>query len=48
MTMIRDPNSLYYESIDMQGAHHPQTILAYDNERSDAVGAARCAAAAAR
>jgi DMSO/TMAO reductase YedYZ molybdopterin-dependent catalytic subunit len=25
-----DPNSLYYESIDMQSAHHPQTILAYD------------------
>src|SRR5579863_4182589 len=24
------PNDLYYESIDMQGAHHPQTILAYD------------------
>ncbi len=29
------PNSLYYESIDMQGAYHPQTILAYDmNDQS--------------
>ncbi len=29
------PNSLYYESIEMQGAYHPQTILAYDmNDRS--------------
>jgi DMSO/TMAO reductase YedYZ molybdopterin-dependent catalytic subunit len=24
------PDSLYYGSIDMQGARHPQTILAYD------------------
>jgi DMSO/TMAO reductase YedYZ molybdopterin-dependent catalytic subunit len=30
MVMDESPNGLYYESIDMQGAHHPQTILAYD------------------
>jgi DMSO/TMAO reductase YedYZ molybdopterin-dependent catalytic subunit len=30
MDMDEGPNGLYYESIDMQGAHHPQTILAYD------------------
>lgn len=30
MAMDESPNGLYYESIDMQGAHHPQTILAYD------------------
>ncbi len=30
MDMDEGPNGLYYESIDMQGAYHPQTILAYD------------------
>ena len=36
------PNGLYYESIDMQGAHHPQTILAYDmNDQALSVPMAR-------
>ncbi len=30
MDMDDSPNNLYYESIDMQGAYHPQTILAYE------------------
>ncbi len=30
MAMDEGPNGLYYESIDMQGAYHPQTILAYE------------------
>ncbi len=28
--MEEDPRSLYYESIDLEDAFHPQTILAYD------------------
>lgn len=28
--MEADPRSLYYESIDLEDAFHPQTILAYD------------------
>ena len=28
--MEADGTSLYYESIDMEDAYHPQTILAYD------------------
>ena len=28
--MESDPRSLYYESIDLEDAFHPQTILAYD------------------
>jgi DMSO/TMAO reductase YedYZ molybdopterin-dependent catalytic subunit len=33
--MTADPNDLYYESIDLEDAYHPQTLLAY--ELNDAV-----------
>jgi DMSO/TMAO reductase YedYZ molybdopterin-dependent catalytic subunit len=28
--MEENPRSLYYESVDLEDAFHPQTILAYD------------------